>query len=161
MRVGIALYSPLVPSEGRHWALIVSQPGQNSLSGTVNVYQIVYDRSGTNPVLYHRTTDNSRGAKLQASNRYYGVVDLGPIRADPDIFLAVIEDQEAAQGTYSLPWGKRWSCAWWVIRTLRSLRRNGFSFNVPSDDLVFYETVVGSMAYAMAVSFNALRSVSM
>lgn len=160
MRVGIALYTPLVHGEESHWALVVSQPGQNSLSGTVNIYQIVHGPNGKDFMLYHRTTDNRQGANLQASSRYYGLVDLGPVKADPDVFLAVIEDEEAGQGSYNPPEGKSWSCVWWVIRTLRALQSEGIKFKVPSDDLIFYQSVAGLMANMEEVS-DGLRSVSM
>lgn len=162
LRFGIALYSPLRHGEGHHWALVVSQPGQNSLQGRVNVYQIVHSPHGGYQTFY-KIVDESNGAVLQQSGRYYGVVDLGPLhRVTTDYVFATIEDQFAEQGTYGLPPGKRWSCAWWVIRSLRMLERRGYVRfpELPSDDLELYDMVVGPLAQKMA-SAGGIRAVPM
>ncbi|KAI5984445.1 hypothetical protein EDD15DRAFT_2308770 [Pisolithus albus] len=111
---------------------------------------------------FHKIVDESNGAVLQQSGRYYGVVDLGPLhRVTTDHVFATIEDQFAEQGTYGLPPGKRWSCAWWVIRLLRMLQWQGYVFSgLPSDDLELYDMVVGPLAQEMAYA-GGIRAVPM
>ncbi|KAI5999276.1 hypothetical protein EDD15DRAFT_147239 [Pisolithus albus] len=161
LRFGIALYSPLRYGEGRHWALVVSQPGQNSLQGRVNVYQIVHSPHGGYQT-FHKIVDESNGAVLQQSGRYYGVIDLGPLHwVTTDYVFATIEDQSAEQGTYRLPPWKRWSCAWWVIRSLRMLEQQGYVFpGLPSDDLELYDMVVGPLTQEMAYA-GGIRAIPM
>ncbi|KAI5998894.1 hypothetical protein EDC04DRAFT_1107603 [Pisolithus marmoratus] len=127
------------------WALVVSQPGENSLQGRVNVYQIVRRHPGCGCELSHKIVDDSNGAVLQRSRRYYGTVDLVPLyRVTTDHLFHEIKRQSAEQGTYSLPPGKQWSCAWWVIRSLRRLENKGYVFpGLSSDNLELYNQVVG------------------
>ncbi|KIK27203.1 hypothetical protein PISMIDRAFT_675056 [Pisolithus microcarpus 441] len=98
LRFGIALYSPLRHGEGHHWALVVSQPGQNSLQGRVNVYQIVHSPHDGYQTS-HKIVDESNGAVLQQSGRYYGVVDLGPLhRVTTDYVFATIGTSLPSRG---------------------------------------------------------------
>lgn len=161
LRFGIALYSPIREGEGRHWALVVSQPGQNTLVGKVNIYQIVHVPNSSDYQLFHKIVDDYSGAELQKSTRYYGVVDLGSLRLVTDFVFALLEYEPAEQGAYLLPQGKVWSCAWWVIRALRKLVTNHVAIkNLPASDLELYDKVVGPLATKMATA-GRIRAVPM
>lgn len=156
VRFGIALYAPLVSGEGKHWALAVSD--KNTLTGRLNVYQIVYARDSTHThkkyELAHSIVEDHKGAVLQNSRRFYGVIDLGTVQCSYDHVCASIEEQPADQHHYPLPAGKEWSCAWWVIRALRELQKTHVNFPVtlPAHDLDLYNHVVVQLSEAIAAS---------
>jgi hypothetical protein len=156
LRFGIALYSPLKEGEVRHWALVVSRPGDTSFDGKVNVFQIVHTKDGQGYETFHKS------AALAKSGRYYGLVDLGSVKnLIEDQVLGEIEEQPAEQDGYDIPDGKNWSCTWWVIRTLRVLVKDQVPISgLPESDLELYSVVVGPLAENMPEAPAPLHIVS-
>ena len=81
------------------------------------------------------------------------LVDLGVLRnviEDHVLQLGVIEEQPAGQEGYKIPDGKNWSCAWWVIRALRELVKEGVPIpKLPANNLELYNRVVVPLAAEM------------
>ena len=155
LRFGIALYSPLKEGEGRHWALVVGRRGDVSFEGKVNVFQIVHTKDGQGYETFHKE------AVLSKSGRYFGIVDLGVLRnVIEDHVLGVIEEQPAGQEGFRIPDGKRWSCAWWVIRALRELIKEHVPIpGLPASDLELYNRVVGPLSAEMPNALAPLHIV--
>jgi hypothetical protein len=151
--LGIAQYNPRWnPEGGRHWSLAVNTT-HNRLSGKVSIYQAV-NRDDVWLL-------NHLEGMLVNDEYYYCVLDLGVFRGSDDIVLSIIEDFTATQDSYDTH-GHEWSCAWWVLRALRSVQAvYPVMLSLPENDLELYQLVVSTKAEEMATAQGPLHKVDM